>query len=79
MPNLTWLRSKFTERTNQDGNFSPCSVADVLGKQKINSENITRILDGLLEGYDNRLRPGSGGKHRPHSIEINNLVWFNTV
>ncbi|XP_042594601.1 gamma-aminobutyric acid receptor subunit alpha-4-like isoform X1 [Cyprinus carpio] len=32
----------------------------VLGKQKINSENITRILDGLLEGYDNRLRPGSG-------------------
>ncbi|KTF91253.1 hypothetical protein cypCar_00033945 [Cyprinus carpio] len=36
------------------------SVADVLGKQKINSENITRILDRLLEGYDNRLRPGSG-------------------
>ncbi|XP_016119238.1 gamma-aminobutyric acid receptor subunit alpha-6-like [Sinocyclocheilus grahami] len=36
------------------------SVADVLGKQRINSENITRILDRLLEGYDNRLRPGSG-------------------
>ncbi|XP_067241089.1 gamma-aminobutyric acid receptor subunit alpha-6a [Chanodichthys erythropterus] len=36
------------------------SVANVIGKQKINSENITRILDGLLEGYDNRLRPGSG-------------------
>uniref|UniRef100_A0A3B4EEM8 Gamma-aminobutyric acid (GABA) A receptor, alpha 6a n=1 Tax=Pygocentrus nattereri TaxID=42514 RepID=A0A3B4EEM8_PYGNA len=27
---------------------------------KISSENITRILDRLLEGYDNRLRPGSG-------------------
>lgn len=24
-------------------------------------ENITRILDRLLEGYDNRLRPGFGG------------------
>ncbi|TRY98766.1 hypothetical protein DNTS_025503 [Danionella cerebrum] len=36
------------------------SVSNVLGKQKINSENITRILDRLLEGYDNRLRPGSG-------------------
>lgn len=22
----------------------------------------TRILDGLLDGYDNRLRPGLGGK-----------------
>uniref|UniRef100_A0A8B9JAK8 Gamma-aminobutyric acid (GABA) A receptor, alpha 6a n=1 Tax=Astyanax mexicanus TaxID=7994 RepID=A0A8B9JAK8_ASTMX len=30
------------------------------GSQKISSENITRILDRLLEGYDNRLRPGSG-------------------
>uniref|UniRef100_A0A8C9UWW0 Gamma-aminobutyric acid type A receptor subunit alpha6a n=1 Tax=Scleropages formosus TaxID=113540 RepID=A0A8C9UWW0_SCLFO len=25
------------------------------------SENVTRILDRLLEGYDNRLRPGFGG------------------
>ncbi|KAK2116977.1 Gamma-aminobutyric acid receptor subunit alpha-6 [Saguinus oedipus] len=24
------------------------------------SENISRILDNLLEGYDNRLRPGFG-------------------
>lgn len=45
-------------------NFSLLSVTNVIGKQKINSENITRILDQLLEGYDNRLRPGSGGKHR---------------
>ncbi|XP_059377239.1 gamma-aminobutyric acid receptor subunit alpha-4-like isoform X2 [Carassius carassius] len=36
------------------------SVANVLGKQRINSENITWILHRLLEGYDNRLRPGSG-------------------
>uniref|UniRef100_A0A673BYY1 Gamma-aminobutyric acid (GABA) A receptor, alpha 6a n=1 Tax=Sphaeramia orbicularis TaxID=375764 RepID=A0A673BYY1_9TELE len=28
---------------------------------KINSDDITRILDRLLDGYDNRLRPGSGG------------------
>ncbi|XP_055034239.2 gamma-aminobutyric acid receptor subunit alpha-6a [Misgurnus anguillicaudatus] len=35
------------------------SVVNVT-EQKINSENITRILDRLLEGYDNRLRPGSG-------------------
>ncbi|XP_062849236.1 gamma-aminobutyric acid receptor subunit alpha-6a [Trichomycterus rosablanca] len=28
--------------------------------EKISPENITRILDQLLEGYDNRLRPGSG-------------------
>lgn len=24
-------------------------------------ENFTRILDSLLDGYDNRLRPGFGG------------------
>ncbi|XP_072524019.1 gamma-aminobutyric acid receptor subunit alpha-6a [Salminus brasiliensis] len=36
------------------------SISTVRGNQKINSENITRILDRLLEGYDNRLRPGSG-------------------
>uniref|UniRef100_A0A8C6V177 Gamma-aminobutyric acid (GABA) A receptor, alpha 6a n=1 Tax=Neogobius melanostomus TaxID=47308 RepID=A0A8C6V177_9GOBI len=29
--------------------------------KKINSDDITRILDRLLDGYDNRLRPGSGG------------------
>lgn len=26
------------------------------------SENVSRILDNLLEGYDNRLRPGFGGR-----------------
>uniref|UniRef100_A0A8D0CT30 Gamma-aminobutyric acid type A receptor subunit alpha6a n=1 Tax=Sander lucioperca TaxID=283035 RepID=A0A8D0CT30_SANLU len=29
--------------------------------EKIYSDNITLILDRLLDGYDNRLRPGSGG------------------
>lgn len=37
------------------------SLSDVSGNEKINSDNITRILDRLLDGYDNRLRPGSGG------------------
>lgn len=38
-----------------------CSFSNVSGNEKINSDNITRILDRLLDGYDNRLRPGSGG------------------
>uniref|UniRef100_A0A673BU79 Gamma-aminobutyric acid (GABA) A receptor, alpha 6a n=1 Tax=Sphaeramia orbicularis TaxID=375764 RepID=A0A673BU79_9TELE len=40
-----------------------CSHANVHGneREKINSDDITRILDRLLDGYDNRLRPGSGG------------------
>lgn len=33
----------------------------VYGNERINSDDITRILDRLLDGYDNRLRPGSGG------------------
>ncbi|XP_061581093.1 gamma-aminobutyric acid receptor subunit alpha-6a [Cololabis saira] len=37
-----------------------CS-ANAQGSEKVNSDNITRILDRLLDGYDNRLRPGSGG------------------
>lgn len=38
-----------------------CSLSHVSGNEKLNSDNITRILDRLLDGYDNRLRPGSGG------------------
>ncbi|XP_023124511.1 gamma-aminobutyric acid receptor subunit alpha-6a isoform X1 [Amphiprion ocellaris] len=37
------------------------SLGNVWGNEKIFSDNITRILDRLLDGYDNRLRPGSGG------------------
>ncbi|KYO20119.1 gamma-aminobutyric acid receptor subunit alpha-6 [Alligator mississippiensis] len=40
-------------------------VDEVLGSysedSNVYSENITRILDKLLDGYDNRLRPGFGG------------------
>ncbi|XP_022607787.1 gamma-aminobutyric acid receptor subunit alpha-6-like [Seriola dumerili] len=36
-------------------------LGNVSGNEKIYSDNITRILDRLLDGYDNRLRPGSGG------------------
>uniref|UniRef100_A0A665W554 Gamma-aminobutyric acid (GABA) A receptor, alpha 6a n=1 Tax=Echeneis naucrates TaxID=173247 RepID=A0A665W554_ECHNA len=41
--------------------FSLCSLGNVSANDKVNSDNITRILDRLLDGYDNRLRPGSGG------------------
>uniref|UniRef100_A0A096M413 Gamma-aminobutyric acid type A receptor subunit alpha6a n=1 Tax=Poecilia formosa TaxID=48698 RepID=A0A096M413_POEFO len=41
--------------------ISLCSVANAQGGEKVYSDNITRILDRLLDGYDNRLRPGSGG------------------
>ncbi|KAG7283106.1 hypothetical protein CRUP_033052, partial [Coryphaenoides rupestris] len=34
---------------------------NVCGNERVYSDNITRILDRLLDGYDNRLRPGSGG------------------
>lgn len=45
-----------------------CSLTqDVTGtpKEAELNDNITiftRILDGLLDGYDNRLRPGLGGE-----------------
>ncbi|XP_053232439.1 gamma-aminobutyric acid receptor subunit alpha-6 isoform X1 [Podarcis raffonei] len=32
------------------------------------SENISRILDKLLDGYDNRLRPGFGGRGSPGAV-----------
>ncbi|XP_042192604.1 gamma-aminobutyric acid receptor subunit alpha-4 [Callorhinchus milii] len=42
-----------------------CSVGETSGKikkeEKLYPENFTRILDRLLDGYDNRLRPGFGG------------------
>ncbi len=46
--------------------FFMCSLSqDVTPKEAELNDNITiftRILDGLLDGYDNRLRPGLGGK-----------------
>ncbi|XP_026310204.1 gamma-aminobutyric acid receptor subunit alpha-6 isoform X1 [Piliocolobus tephrosceles] len=43
---ILWLESALG-KLEDEGNFY--------------SENISRILDNLLEGYDNRLRPGFGG------------------
>lgn len=41
------------------------------------SENVSRILDNLLEGYDNRLRPGFGGK-TPHCSQMKYLSFHST-
>ncbi|XP_053320697.1 gamma-aminobutyric acid receptor subunit alpha-6 [Spea bombifrons] len=38
-----------------------CTLGNSMANENIYSENITRILDRLLDGYDNRLRPGFGG------------------
>lgn len=47
-------------------------MGTVLGDQNdgtdLYSENITRILDKLLDGYDNRLRPGFGGSGEAPSL-----------
>lgn len=49
----------------------PCSLDGLLavdfpaGEGALYSESITRILDKLLDGYDNRLRPGFGGRGNP--------------
>lgn len=37
-------------------------VSDVVDDSKDNITIFTRILDRLLDGYDNRLRPGLGGQ-----------------
>ncbi|KAI5096274.1 gamma-aminobutyric acid receptor subunit alpha-1 precursor [Silurus meridionalis] len=39
---------------------SPCSNQNGSDEQKDNTTVFTRILDSLLDGYDNRLRPGLG-------------------
>ncbi|XP_075875781.1 gamma-aminobutyric acid receptor subunit alpha-6 isoform X1 [Nelusetta ayraudi] len=50
---LTWLLlSGFSGR---------CAVRGDEHSESIYLDNITRILDRLLDGYDNRLRPGFGG------------------
>ncbi|KAL8211689.1 UNVERIFIED_CONTAM: Gamma-aminobutyric acid receptor subunit alpha-6 [Gekko kuhli] len=38
------------------------------GEGALYSQSITRILDKLLEGYDNRLRPGFGGRGNPGAV-----------
>lgn len=44
-----------------------------VGNSKQNSKDIatfTKILDSLLDGYDNRLRPGLGGKMQTTEASI---------
>lgn len=61
-----------------------CSLSqDVTGTPKEAEINnnitvFTRILDGLLDGYDNRLRPGLGGKPSGHK-DINTSVIFLVI
>ncbi|XP_051536574.1 gamma-aminobutyric acid receptor subunit alpha-6-like [Myxocyprinus asiaticus] len=52
---MTWIRTCFL--------FSCVGhvLANPPAETKIYLDNITRILDRLLDGYDNRLRPGFGG------------------
>lgn len=51
--------------TRQSCCVSVFSVKNICGQtrrdDRIYPENFTRILDRLLDGYDNRLRPGFGG------------------
>lgn len=45
---------------------------------KTNITLFTRILDRLLDGYDNRLRPGLGGKgHSVAAAFTHNTQWKN--
>lgn len=58
----------FSEAGSEDHWLSTHRVENTLGKLEdegnFYSENISRILDNLLEGYDNRLRPGFGGERQ---------------
>lgn len=55
------------------------SVKKISGQTKkderIYPENFTRILDRLLDGYDNRLRPGFGGTYRFLSFVTQGVIW----
>lgn len=44
---------------------------------KTNITLFTRILDSLLDGYDNRLRPGLGGKETINDDWIKSTSLFN--
>ncbi len=53
-----------------ESNFVCCfavSSSQTADEQKDNTTVFTRILDSLLDGYDNRLRPGLGGTCRRFS------------
>ncbi|KAF5926923.1 hypothetical protein HPG69_001555 [Diceros bicornis minor] len=42
-------------------------------EEKLCQENFTRILDSLLDGYDNRLRPGFGGMNDFKRASVSSL------
>lgn len=53
-----------------------CSLDNVCGQEKVQSDNFTRILDELLNGYDNRLRPGSGGNSYRKSLNTLSIQYI---
>lgn len=42
--------------------FASSGQNGMTDEQKDNTTVFTKILDSLLDGYDNRLRPGLGGQ-----------------
>ena len=59
--------------------LSPCRTVvghkePIPGDSKDNITIFTRILDRLLDGYDNRLRPGLGGEAEPLYVTSNLIL-----
>lgn len=57
--------------------LSLCQTSSETQKEAAANDNstvFTRILDGLLDGYDNRLRPGLGGSFFFFSSYIKKLT-----
>lgn len=51
--------------------FSVKRISGTIKKdERIYPENFTRILDRLLDGYDNRLRPGFGGRYLSKAVTV---------
>uniref|UniRef100_A0A668UBY8 Neurotransmitter-gated ion-channel ligand-binding domain-containing protein n=1 Tax=Oreochromis aureus TaxID=47969 RepID=A0A668UBY8_OREAU len=58
---VTAMRPAFTRTLFYFFCFMKKISAQTRKDERIYPENFTRILDRLLDGYDNRLRPGFGG------------------
>lgn len=54
------------------------SCGQVKKDERIYPENFTRILDRLLDGYDNRLRPGFGGKYVCVYVFVATIIFFKS-
>uniref|UniRef100_A0A671QAP6 Uncharacterized protein n=1 Tax=Sinocyclocheilus anshuiensis TaxID=1608454 RepID=A0A671QAP6_9TELE len=57
----THTTSKTLSRPRCTGAACGLISGQIRKDEKLYPENFTRILDRLLDGYDNRLRPGFGG------------------